>query len=974
MNLIYSCVFFQESYVQLLELLLKSYKLFGNNTTYLILTSQQYYQQIKNIMLELEIEHGIWTMNVTTIFESAYSRLLIFNYPHINKFSKILYLDVDILITGNLNKLFEEQLEDKIYCLKEGNTKHPYWGHQFFENNPECRAFSTGIILFNNCDNVKQLFANTLKHINYHLQKNRDIPRCLEQPFLIFNAFQLNLYNNELLGNYAKIDPKEYDGLLLYHFAGNPGHFKSKIEKMTDFLQNQDFSILKKISENNYKEILQKNKHMFDKLTSICKEIGEQLEGNCFTEHLNINNQIDELIFKQMNHFSLAQKFHKIMEIGFNAGHSTLLYLLAHPENTVTAFDLCEHKYTIPCFKYICSLFPNRLKLYAGDSTIIVPKFINLYPNEKFDLIHIDGCHLPHIAKKDFDNCLKLANGLIIFDDTQIPVLNNLFDYYLQNEQLIEIKNLYNTLIYKHRIAAINPILNKKFSWGNSTITFTHNGGKYTYLQPNIISTEFGQRTHLIHFNNGKFISLRKDDFEIVKGYEINIPKIIFQTSKNPPNLQIVEKIKSFCPDWQYFHFSDENILQFFKDFPLEQFPNIAQKFNEFSKGQHKADLFRYYYLYINGGVFMDSDAIMETNISNILKNYSAVFVKSFMPKDYIFNGFIATYPQNPIIYEALKHAYNTNNQSLEQNYHYLCEQLWAIYNNINHPNTKLYQEVNMTQSGYGGSIIVDDNNEVIISHYWQSKKIPNITSWNNYNKNETSNFDFHTLTLFNCNNLIRIGPNSDGGYIIADGLQYDAFISCGIGNDIRFEEDFLKKYPNLKCFAFDGTIVQFPQHNSNIEWINKNISSYNSQSTTNLSNYLTGNNIFLKMDIEGSEFNWIDYCTTEQLKKFSQIVIEIHWPFDNYRCNLLKKLAETHYLIHVHGNNYNAKNIPSHLPCGRSDSGFITINKIDFPEVFEATYIRKDLLPNAQKITKQFPTHLDKPNNQYYDDLHFVL
>jgi len=61
-------VFFQESYVQLLELLLKSYKLFGNNTTYLILTSQQYYQQIKNIMLELEIEHGIWTMNVTTIF------------------------------------------------------------------------------------------------------------------------------------------------------------------------------------------------------------------------------------------------------------------------------------------------------------------------------------------------------------------------------------------------------------------------------------------------------------------------------------------------------------------------------------------------------------------------------------------------------------------------------------------------------------------------------------------------------------------------------------------------------------------------------------------------------------------------------------------------------------------------------------------------------------------------------------------
>lgn len=202
------------------------------------------------------------------------------------------------------------------------------------------------------------------------------------------------------------------------------------------------------------------------------------------------------------------------------------------------------------------------------------------------------------------------------------------------------------------------------------------------------------------------------------------ITKIILQTAHQPPDPIIVNKIKNYCTNFEYKFFDDNQIIKYFEENKIEEFQNIKDKFNSFKKGQHKADLFRYYYLYINGGIFLDSDAIFETNIENILKNYDSVFVKSFMANEHLYNGFIATYPKNPIIYEALKHAYSTPPDALN-NYFYFCEELLRIYKRLNPNNTKVYQEVNKVHENYGGSIIVNDQNEKIISHYWKSKRIP---------------------------------------------------------------------------------------------------------------------------------------------------------------------------------------------------------------------------------------------------------
>ena len=119
------------------------------------------------------------------------------------------------------------------------------------------------------------------------------------------------------------------------------------------------------------------------------------------------------------------------------------------------------------------------------------------------------------------------------------------------------------------------------------------------------------------------------------------IPKILFQTSYEPIESYVTEKLKKYISDeWTYLYFNDDDIKEFFRKNPLDEFPKIEKVFDSFL-GSHKADLFRYYFLYINGGVFIDSDAMLRSSLDEVIADCDLFYVIN--DNSMVFNGFIGT-------------------------------------------------------------------------------------------------------------------------------------------------------------------------------------------------------------------------------------------------------------------------------------------------------------------------------------------
>jgi predicted O-methyltransferase YrrM len=109
----------------------------------------------------------------------------------------------------------------------------------------------------------------------------------------------------------------------------------------------------------------------------------------------------------------------EIMEIGFNAGHSSETFLTSNPTANVTSFDIGQVNAMKFGKDYIDATFPGRHTLIVGDSRKTVTEFKRNNPNKRFDLIFIDGGHTYDVAKLDIVHSSGLAhkNTIVIVDD-----------------------------------------------------------------------------------------------------------------------------------------------------------------------------------------------------------------------------------------------------------------------------------------------------------------------------------------------------------------------------------------------------------------------------------------------------------------------------------------------------------------------------------------------------------------------------
>ena len=220
---------------------------------------------------------------------------------------------------------------------------------------------------------------------------------------------------------------------------------------------------------------------------------------------------------------------------------------------------------------------------------------------------------------------------------------------------------------------------------------------------------------------------------------------------------------------------------------------------------------------------------------------------------------------------------------------------------------------------------------------------------------------DLDLLQVYSYPNKIRLGRNQDNGYVVADVTGYDFYISTGPNDEDQISTDFMTRYglDEYHGLTFSRALYNY---SPKIGMIRKMLNGYEDAENTNLSYLLSQySNMFIEIDMEVDEFGWLSSVSETQLSKFKQMVIEMDGLLVSggsisyeEKINCLRKLNNTHYLIHAHGNN----NRPF------SDAGI--------PQVIELTYLNKNCFVTPPEInTQALPIPgLDFPNNPNFLDL----
>lgn len=234
---------------------------------------------------------------------------------------------------------------------------------------------------------------------------------------------------------------------------------------------------------------------------------------------------------------------------------------------------------------------------------------------------------------------------------------------------------------------------------------------------------------------------------------------------------------------------------------------------------------------------------------------------------------------------------------------------------------------------------------------------------------------------------LLRVGKSSDGGYVIpaSCALDVDTLISFGVSTDWSFEEGFKKINPNIDIQTYDYTVsdhilkrnfqkglllallgrvslrelkirfelwrsfrsfvtvtaLHFPER------IHNRVENAYDATPEKVFGRTQSSRIFLKMDIEGSEYRVIDGIV-KYADRIRGLVVEFHdtGPLREVFCKAVKKLQEKYEIVHVHGNNYGAM-APDNLP-----------------DVLEITFARSGSVQGCGRQSLLPVADLDFPNN----------
>lgn len=223
-----------------------------------------------------------------------------------------------------------------------------------------------------------------------------------------------------------------------------------------------------------------------------------------------------------------------------------------------------------------------------------------------------------------------------------------------------------------------------------------------------------------------------------------------------------------------------------------------------------------------------------------------------------------------------------------------------------------------------------------------------------------------------------RLGPRSDGGYVVWDDGQrplFSALLSYGADTNVDFEWELAMTGTDV--LLFDHTVEALPRQHPKLRWRPEALAAEPLPGTAGtleehleqLLAFADGERIALKADVEGAEFAAILSTPEKVLSRFDQICLELHWLGRPMRggdyetkARALEKLAEQFVLLHAHGNSY---------------GDILNVAGCQLPDVLEVLYVHKRLLAPGSTAPSEVGLvpnpMLDANNCQFVPDISLV-
>lgn len=206
---------------------------------------------------------------------------------------------------------------------------------------------------------------------------------------------------------------------------------------------------------------------------------------------------------------------------------------------------------------------------------------------------------------------------------------------------------------------------------------------------------------------------------------------------------------------------------------------------------------------------------------------------------------------------------------------------------------------------------------------------------------------------------LIRIGGDADGGYLVPDDME--GLMGCfspGVAYTATFELEMAKL--GIRSYLADYSVDSAPVAHPLLDFEKKFIGIDTNDVYMTFNNWfqnktgMKGGDYILQMDIEGAEYEVLNSVDDLFLKNFRIMVIEfhnLHYLVDPAGFNLVefsfKKILKNFEIVHIHPNN---------------ESKPLKYHGFEIPNTVEFTFLRKDRILKKSPITS-FPHPEDLQN-----------